>query len=224
MYQIFFNKTDTLADTLLSGATSTTLTNGIFGSPTGAQLLVVDWDVPASAEIILATISGISLTGITRGLSGGAASTTDHQINAKVASITVPQMFGNGLGAIAANDEWEDFTSSVEGYSTMSASSVVVDYARFFQLGKLVFYTLHASLTTAGTATPFLSFALPVLPKSTATASVIASGAGNDGSNTISVEAYYDNVTGKMLVGKYSGANWPLTSISFGISGIYEAA
>jgi hypothetical protein len=92
-YTLQFNKTDTLATTLLSGATSTTLTTGNFGSPSGVQLYVVDWDVPAKAEIISASVSNTSVTGITRGLTGGSAATTDHQVGAKIASIFVPQHY-----------------------------------------------------------------------------------------------------------------------------------
>lgn len=92
-YVIQFNKTDLLAATLLSGATSTTLTNGNFGSPSGVQIYVVDYDVPAKAEIISASVTTTAVTGITRGLTGGAAGTTDHQIGAKVGVIFVPQHY-----------------------------------------------------------------------------------------------------------------------------------
>lgn len=92
-YAIQFNKTDTLAATLNSGATSTTLTTGNFGSPTGTQIYVVDYDVPAKAEIITASVAGTAVTSVTRGLTGGASGTTDHAIGATVASIFVPQHY-----------------------------------------------------------------------------------------------------------------------------------
>jgi hypothetical protein len=90
-YVLQFQKSDTLAATLLSGATSTTLTSGNFGSPSGTQLYVVDYDVPAKAEIISASVTTTAVTSITRGLTGGAASTTDHAIGAKIISAFVPQ-------------------------------------------------------------------------------------------------------------------------------------
>lgn len=92
-YALQFNTTDTLAATLNSGATSTTLTTGNFGSPTGTQLYVVDYDVPAKAEIISASVAGTAVTSVTRGLTGGAAGTTDHAIGAKIGSIFVPQHY-----------------------------------------------------------------------------------------------------------------------------------
>lgn len=92
MYTLQFAKQDTLSATLLSGATSTTITTGNFGTTT-SQVYVVDWDVPAKAEIILASTSTTSVTSITRGLTGGASGTTDHQIGAKIASIFVPQHY-----------------------------------------------------------------------------------------------------------------------------------
>lgn len=103
-YILLFQATDTIAvgSHLNSGETSFTLTGGNFGTPSGTQLYVVDYDIPGSAEIISASVATTSATGVTRGLSGGAAGTTNHAAGAKVASIFVPQHYaalvdGSGL-------------------------------------------------------------------------------------------------------------------------------
>ena len=106
-YVIQFQKEDTLAATLNSGATSTTLTDGNFGSPSGAQLYVVEPDVPARAEIILATVVGTAVTSVTRGLTGGAAGTTNHAIGSKVYSSFVPQHFS--FLSTATTQGWTSF-------------------------------------------------------------------------------------------------------------------
>ena len=70
-----------------------TVTSGNFGTPSGTQLYVVDYDIPGTAEIISASVAGTAFTSIVRGLSGGAAGTTNHTAGAKVASIFVPQHY-----------------------------------------------------------------------------------------------------------------------------------
>lgn len=165
-YTPLFQTTDTIAATasLLSGATSTTLTSGNFGSPTGVQLYVVDYDIPGSAEIISATVAGTAMTSITRGLAGGAASTTNHTAGAKVGSLWVPQFLANGMGAIASLDGWSTWAPVYTGYSVAPTPSA----ARYFQLGKIVIATLEHSAygTSNGTS---LTLTLPVAAKTAQT-------------------------------------------------------
>lgn len=98
-FTLLFQKTDDIAtgSTLNSGATSTTLTSGNFGTPSGQQYYVVDYDIPASAEIILASVTTTAMTSIVRGLAGGAAGTTNHAAGAKIASIFVPQHYATNI-------------------------------------------------------------------------------------------------------------------------------
>jgi hypothetical protein len=127
-YTIQFAKQDTLAATLNSGATSTTLTTGNFGSPSGTQLYVVDYDVPAKAEIISASITTTAVTSITRGLSGGAAGTTDHAIGAKIASIFVPQHYAaitDGTGLTTKNYRARAYRNAVQSIPNAAYTKIV---------------------------------------------------------------------------------------------------
>lgn len=152
-----FAKFDTLAATLNSGATSTTLTTGNFGSPTGVQLYVVDYDVPAKSEIISASITTTAVTGITRGLSGGAAGTTDHAAGAKIGVILVPQHY-----AILSNsmvDGWVDagltwtYASATTFTITGDLTSVLSkgDKLRMTNTGTKYFYVTGVSYSNPTT-------------------------------------------------------------------------
>lgn len=168
-YTLLFQKTDTIAtgSSLLSGATSTTLTGGNFGSPTGTQLYVVDYDVPAKAEIITATVIGTAVTSIVRGLTGGAAGTTDHAAGANVISSFVPQHYGNGLGAIAAADPWTAWTPTITGFSAGPGVS-----AAYMKLGSFLFLEFTTTSNGTSNATNFTITNLPFAPKRVATATL----------------------------------------------------
>lgn len=124
-YNLIFQAIDTIAVTssLLSGATTMNVTNGNFGSPSGIQLYVIDYGIPGTAEIISATVSGTSFTGITRGLTGGAASTTNHTGGATVGAFFVPQHYqalvdGTGWGTTAISQA----ESSISGDQNLTGS------------------------------------------------------------------------------------------------------
>lgn len=117
------NLTDTLnASGLAAAATSATLTTGAFGSPSGLQLLVLDYDVPAKIEVVSCTISGTALTSITRGLSGTADVT--HAASAKVLHTVTPthwaqvrqgiyQTVQNQTGAVATGTTLIPFDDTI---------------------------------------------------------------------------------------------------------------
>lgn len=154
-----FQTTDTIAvsSSLLSGATSCTITNGNFGSPTGTQIYVVDYGIPGTAEIISATVVGTAVTSITRGLPGGAGSTTNHLAGASFGSLWVPQFLGNGLGAIASNDPWIAWTPTASGWVTPTFTQCA-----YVQVGKTV--TVRFSISGTSNATTS-SFTLPFASK-----------------------------------------------------------
>lgn len=116
-YILQFQATDTIANatSLASGATSATITSGIFGTPVGTQLYVVDYDIPGLAEIISATVVGNSMTSIVRGLTGGAPGTTNHAAGAKIGSMVVPQHYSSLLSGTAGfNFDKVRLTKSVD--------------------------------------------------------------------------------------------------------------
>lgn len=98
-YQSFFQKSTTLQVDASSGATSMTLAQAAFGSPSGKQILVIN-RTGASPEIIRGTISGTSVTGIERGLSPTSA--VAHTAGAEVAWVLEPNL----LSFVMALDGW----------------------------------------------------------------------------------------------------------------------
>jgi hypothetical protein len=156
MYTLKFQATDTLSVQLNAAATSATLTTGSFGTMTGTQLLVVDYDVPAKREVISCTIGGTALTSLVRGIDG--TSDVTHSANANVIMAFVPSHYGNGLGTIAANDAWTAFSPATTGFSGTPTTTL----AKYMQLGKLVFIALEVTGTSNATST---GFSLPVAPK-----------------------------------------------------------
>lgn len=158
-YTIQFQAEDTIAtgSSLLTGATSCILTSGNFGTPTGTQLYVIDYNIPGSAEIVSATVAGTAMTSITRGLSGGAAGTTNHTGLAKVGAFFVPQHYANGLGAIASGDAWTVHSSTIVGFSGTPTQS-----NHYFILGKILFYKFDITGTSNSTA---LTFTIPSAAK-----------------------------------------------------------
>lgn len=82
---------DTLAADITDSATSATLTTGAFGTPTGEQMLVIDYDVSAKREIVKCAIDGTAVTSIDRAQDGTAA--VAHSSGAKVIMAFVPSHY-----------------------------------------------------------------------------------------------------------------------------------
>lgn len=85
-YDLQFLKEDTLAVDKAQLSTTATLSLGNFGSPSGIQILAIDYKIPAKAAYYSCSISGTAVTGIT--YLGGAA--TDHSANASVGMVFTP--------------------------------------------------------------------------------------------------------------------------------------
>lgn len=99
-YVLQFAKVDTLAAQMSAAETaSATLTAGAFGSPTGPQLLVVDYD-NSSAEVIGCAIAGTALSTITRAKDGTSA--VLHAAGAKVGMMFVPSHYEYLKGSTVA--------------------------------------------------------------------------------------------------------------------------
>lgn len=84
-YQILFQKADTIASgsALAPGTTQFLLTSGNFGTHT--DYYVIDYDVPALAEVIELSVNGTTATVISRGRDGTAQQT--HGQGAKIGSM-----------------------------------------------------------------------------------------------------------------------------------------
>lgn len=83
-------KTDTIASVggITSGSTSMTLTTGAFGSPTGTQVITLDYNDTTKKEIITCTIVGTAITSMVRGVDGTTAQA--HSQNAPVTMTFTP--------------------------------------------------------------------------------------------------------------------------------------
>lgn len=97
-YILQTNKSDTLNGSISSGATSATLTSGNFGSPSGTQLYVIDYD-NANLEVVSATVVGTAMSSITRNLDGTSA--VAHASGAKVLCALVPSHYAALLAGSA---------------------------------------------------------------------------------------------------------------------------
>lgn len=107
-YDALFGKTDTLASTLNQAATSATLSAGNFGTLLGEQYLVLDYDVPSKREVIKCTITGTSITSITRAQDG--TSDVQHTAGANVTMAFVPGLYNYLKDSIAG--AWQEVTET----------------------------------------------------------------------------------------------------------------
>lgn len=125
MYELQAFKSDVLAANLTASATSATLTAGSFGSPSGTQLLVIDYDIPSKREIISCTISSTALTSLTRGEDGTTG--VAHVAGAKVFMAFVPSHYSNifetiyPVGSIYTNASVSTNPGTLLGFGTWTA-------------------------------------------------------------------------------------------------------
>lgn len=214
-YSLIFQATDTIAvgSSLLSGATSTTLTSGNFASPTGTQLYVVDYDIPGTAEIISATVVGTAMTSIVRGLTGGAVGTTNHSAGAKIGSLFVPQHYDR-----VAN-------------RTLGYAQAVADQTGISTITDLTSLSVAVTVPTGGARIRITGFALSFSDLDAKTIELSI----REGSTTLAIADYQSHITAgspnQTIVGQYSavataGSHTYKLSISAtgGTTGIHASA
>jgi len=148
-YTLQFQKYTTLSVELAAAATSGTLASGVFGSPASEQLLVIDYDVPAKAEVVECAIAGTALTSMTRAMDG----TTDqtHSAGANVAMCFVPTHYSDILSQVSGDtNTWV----GVGEFILDNATHNVVDDVGFTQCidGSSQGFSLNAIVPTGRTA------------------------------------------------------------------------
>lgn len=196
-YTLLFQKSDTLNGAISASDTSLTLTSGSFGSPSGGQLYVIDYDIPAKAEVVKVTFAGTAGTSMTRGLDGTTG--VAHSSGAKILAAFVPShherlkdgtdladnsIQGRHLKAgEVSNDklslDWEDFTPTLGGI-TIGNGSV---YSRKCRIGNTAFYNLKLQFGSTTSASGTFSFTLPypcLNPSSPNTLIALGSAYGNN--------------------------------------------
>lgn len=132
-------KSDTLASDITDSANSMTLTTGSFGTPTGEQMLVIDYDIAAKREIVKCTIDGTAVTSIDRAQDGTAA--VAHSSGAKVIMAFVPSHYtgltdGTALTAGAITDT-KLATKVKAGWDLLSATGIRVSATQFTVTGDI---------------------------------------------------------------------------------------
>jgi len=107
---------------------------------------------------------------------------------------------------------------------SMTYTSVTTTIAEYHQIGKLVFFQIHANGTTGGTAATGITFTLPVTPAASATYQ-IGGACWIVDSGERSGFVHWNNATSNMYVLKTNLAVWGLgASKWFNFQGFYKAA
>jgi hypothetical protein len=105
----------------------------------------------------------------------------------------------------------------------MTVSSTGINLGRYFQIGKLVFFTLRFVTTTGGSASIALTFTLPVERKNTEAYESLGQGFTGDGNKGVYVLANNTSTT-TAIITKYDSSNFSLAAMTTEVSGFYEAA
>jgi hypothetical protein len=176
-YSPQFGKSTTLKAQLLTADTTggDILSSAVFTNFTG-DFLVIDYDNPSLREVIKCTVTGTSVSSITRAQDGTSAH--DHAIGAKVAYNFVPSHY-TALGKIAAGDAWTDWTPTGYKSDGTTALTLTVAKAKYQQIGKLVYATISGSCGDPSGVQIY--FTLPVAAKQDTNNLVIGAGRVNDG-------------------------------------------
>lgn len=128
----------------------------------------------------------------------------------------------NQLQTQSVGDVWTSWTPTYGGGASLTFGTVTTHYAKYFQVGKRVFFQIAATGTTGGVTDPNISFTLPV---TAANADALNFSAWVvDTGNPIGATARGPSTT-KVYVAKYDYSNWGLgASRRINVSGCYEAA
>lgn len=101
---------------------------------------------------------------------------------------------------------WKDWVPTFTASGTMTWTTINNSYAKYINVGKVVFFTLTATGTTGGVASTALRFTVPI-NKGLSTSSGV-SGIATDPGNIACVGAFGSD--DRVDVYRYDGANWGL--------------
>jgi len=142
---------DTLASTMAEAATTCTLTSGNFGSPTGEQIITIDYDVAAKAADFECTIDGTAVTSMTR-LNGP---DVEHSALAKVSMNFVDEHYAkltdfvgaraylNATLGTTVDSVWTKVALDAETYdvgANFASSKFVAPVSGYYQVSWAVSY------------------------------------------------------------------------------------
>ncbi len=192
---------------------------------TGAALQ--EYTLPNNNAVITAT-GDLNLAGNTVTLkTGGSNRITFDTAGNMIPAVDNTIQIGNGGGNLSAI-----FTKSIQGmaftdwvptfsiYGASTVSSIVVTYARYMLIGKLLILQVKASYTVGGTInSQFMSFSTPV----SVSASYFGHGVGTDGGQTVTGVADSSGFS-KVTYSFNNGTAYYAGNHTFIFAGIFEAA
>lgn len=196
-------------------------------SPTASDLVMIS-DQAASGAWKKATVSSIASAGSVSSIAGNTGAftlsggITNSTNDIRLSNMTAFTVKANNTSSSAAPTDlsigaWSSFTPTVTS-STGTITTVGTVTGRFLQIGKLVFYSVSAQITTNGTGGGAVKITVPVAENTT----VNNAGVGNE--TSVSAKMVYTFLTGGFFFcsfydGTYPGANAAVIRIS----GVYEA-
>lgn len=105
------------------------------------------------------------------------------------------------------NPGWQSWTPTYSALSPMTFTTVTTNYAKYFLLGKILFFSIRATGTTGGTASTDLEFTLP-FPMFNSLA--MGGGVTVNDANTISGFSFGNADKIKVSIRKYDSSNFGL--------------
>jgi len=154
-----FNKRDTIAlgSSLNPPAASFTLASGNFGSPSGSQILIIDWNDNTKATVISCLIAGTSVSSVVY-LDG--ATSANHAGGAPVTMGFTPTQYNSLIDGTGL--QFPAWTAWTPTYTGLSANPTTLAF--YQQLGKLVIVSYYDSTPGTSNATTH-TLTLPVAAK-----------------------------------------------------------
>lgn len=235
--------TSSLVGSITNAATSAVIGAGL-NLPATNGILELDYDsllaigVDSGPETIVYagynSISGV-LTGLTRGAAStlAVAHANTATVQSSNSSLYIADLYKGNIalgtslvGVPAASlrlEDWADFSGSAAPAGVGAMTYVpTINFARYFQIGKSVSFTLSATGTTGGTPNPQISFNLPITCKAAVVNTVFATFV-NDGGSNISGYTFIASQTTARIT-KFDATNFGLGSGRIiQVSGSYEA-
>lgn len=116
---------------------------------------------------------------------------------------------------------WQSWTPTVTGSGSMTISGLTVAFARYLQLGSIVFFTLNISCTTGGTAGQDIQISFPI-NSSIVTDAIAISGNGVPAGGSLQSLVSFASYGAQQFLARIV-ANWPAgAQTAIRLSGFYQ--
>lgn len=131
-----------------------------------------------------------------------------------------------GIGSSGFPISFSSWTPTLTASDSMTLTSTSIVSAKYFQIGKLVFFKLHITGTIGGTPAANIYATLPVNAATTLVEQFAAEVIDGDGTALTSPSARIHDTTAKLNILKtHAGSNYTAgAAFATRVSGFYEAA